>query len=262
MNQIGLLTKTRGTYFIQRLIEEVRNTNVLFLDPWSEGPVQETEVVLVRTSAVYGDDRDLLAMRSLRHGRLINSYQAHTVLRTKLLQYEYFERFGFPSLPFINAQSSGDLERFISAHPGTYLIKPHRGQGGWGIRTLSAPDLRVWFDTATDREYLVQPYQADAQELRLFFIKDWVLTLERRRPEGGAAANFRQEGAARIVPTPPLLLQELRRLRDQQQLHYGAMDVLMTKAGPAILEMNLAPGVEQLERISGENILRRLLDSL
>ncbi len=273
MNKLLVLAKNKETYFIKRLLKEGGERIIIF-NPWSDEvtpAIEKLSRILVRTTGVYGGEADLLFLkRQPSYKKIMNSLLALETFRSKKRQYEFFDKFGIPSLPWLDLQISqrDDLENFIKAHPAyLYLIKPHRGQAGWGITTFTAEELLNWFqerfENQGDLEYLLQVYHGEAQELRFFFTgEDWSATLERIREVQKVAANFGQGGGARRVVTPESFFQILKIIRREIPLYYGAIDALIIQGSPVILEVNTCPGIEQLEAVTGESVINRILKGL
>jgi glutathione synthase/RimK-type ligase-like ATP-grasp enzyme len=262
MNKLWVLAKNFDTYFMRRLTEEVGQDHLRYFNPWTE---QLNEVVaqpvLVRSSGVYGSELDLLTLEQHFAGPIFNPLTAQKIFRSKKTQYQALQALGVPVLPWLDLQSASwqELQQFVQLIAAReWLIKPHRGQGGWGIKTLSLDDLQRWWEQAVDREYLLQPYLRAQRELRYFFIhQDWEYCLSRTGGQTGPAANFAQGGAAQAVDLP-IALRPFIQLLGQSGLLYGAMDILEQHGAFYFLDINLVPGVEQLEAISGHNILKSL----
>jgi glutathione synthase/RimK-type ligase-like ATP-grasp enzyme len=265
MNKISVLAKNRETYFIQRLTEEVGE--VEFIDPW-EGPRTPSEdLLLVRTTSVHGQGEDLEYLRRLPSSiRIVNSLSGLMALRSKKNQYELFGKLGIPQLPWLDLMTTeiSVVMAFLENFPvPRYIIKPHRGQGGWGIRALTMNEVLQWFQTEKDKEYVLQPFIHGAIEYRYFFIaQDWSWTLKRGVASGEVAANFQRQGTVRSVDPDPRFHQIVRQLRQEIDLHYGAMDILIIEDELFVLEVNTVPGIEQLEAASGKSVIRLLLNSL
>lgn len=250
MKHLCVISRTPETYFTQRLTEEVGE--LLRWDPWGEAPLPEARFYLLRTTGVYGDDRDLERLSGTSKN-VINPVFTHELLRNKHQQFLRLERRGFHLIPWRLLDERGD---FL---PEKILIKPVRGQGGWGIRTMGQEEFRNWEKETRDRSWIVQPYLENVRELRLFFCGPEEILLERT---GTVAANFRQGGQARQIPVPEALSELGEEVRELTGALYGAIDLFETGAGYLLLEVNPVPGIEQLERVSGVNVIRLLLDQL
>lgn len=267
MNKISVLAKNKQTYFLKRLTEEVGRERLNLFDPWSDSwDFDPGSLVLCRSTGVYQGQKDLDFLREKAAGaRIINPLKSLSVFRSKKTQYSFFKEAGIPHLPWLDLKECPKtlIQEFLTLVPSPrYLIKPHYGQGGWGIRAMNPEELLHWFAETDDREYVLQPYQDQAKELRYFFINGgWSSTLERFRSSGAAAANFQANGQARQVPTPSGLPVIIRGVNSDIPLHYGAMDVLVVGDEFKVLEINVVPGIEQLEALTGHNVIKSLIHS-
>lgn len=251
MNKLCVVARNRETYFAKRLTEEVRD--ILFWNPWEEKLLPDADKYLVRTSGVYGDDRDLESLRKTKK-MVLNPVSAHELLRDKAQQFRFLERKGFHLIPWKTLDDRGE---FL---PEKILIKPIRGQGGWGIRVMNREEFLLWESLTTDRSWIIQPFLENVKELRLFFCGDEEILFKRT---GEMAANFNQGGSAQLIPMPGSLGELGEEIRMITGLSYGAVDLFETQDGQhLILEINPVPGVEQLEKVSGLNIVRKVVSLL
>lgn len=250
MKHLCVIARNTETYFMKRLTEEVGQFSVC--NPWAGEALPDAENYLVRSTGVYGDDRDLELLRNSEKN-VINPVSSHELLRDKSRQFRYLERKGFHLIPWKTLDDRGE---FL---PEKILIKPVRGQGGWGIRTMNQEEFLSWERETSDRSWIVQPYLENVRELRLFYCGDEEILLER---EGHVAANFRQGGKAKVIPVPDELSELGEEIRLQTGTVYGAVDLFETSGGHVILEVNPVPGIEQLEKLTGENIIRKVVSLL
>ncbi|HLW56804.1 MAG TPA: hypothetical protein VKY27_05430 [Bacteriovoracaceae bacterium] len=264
MNKLQILAKNSHTFFIDRVKEEAEllGVEVGIINPWLERIYQtnDQEVFLVRTTAIHGTDDDLNFIEEFNL-KTLPSLKALRVLRTKPHQFAYFESLDIAHLPWLNLLTSSEEEILAFAQDKKkLLIKPQRGQGGWGVRVfLGVEELLAWWRVSSDREYLLQPYIEEHEEVRVFFMGKTFLALKRLKK--GVAANFRQEGEAIAISVPLELEKIVEKIRQDLDLPYGAADFLLyaPKGTPYLLEMNLVPGIEQLEGVTGRNIAQELL---
>ena len=248
MNKLCVVTRNQETYFIKRLTEEVGD--VVFWNPWHSRSVPPSHNILIRSPGVYGDDRDLDLVKACHGHNIINPVSTHELLRDKPRQFHFLEKKGFHLIPWRTLDGRGD---FL---PEKILIKPIRGQGGWGIRIMNSGEFLSWEQETTDRSWIVQPFLENVRELRLFFCGDEEFLLERK---GSVAANFKQGGEARLISLPPALSELGEEIRFLTGAFYGAVDLFEVEGQHLILEVNPVPGVEQLEHITGQNIVRKVL---
>lgn len=264
MKQLFVLTKNVNTTFMKRLIEEVGNC--LCVNPETEAHLLKSDsFYLVRTFGVYRDDSDLDSLEKLSGAVVVNTVWALRLFRSKDQQYQFFYNHQIPILPWLSLEHSSweQVKEWISLHPSLkYLVKPDRGQAGWGIFALDLDNLKRWWDqqrSIDDLSYVLQPFIEGKDELRVFFIKNQGMWTLKRKPEERVAANFGSGGSAEVVELPVELTSLVEKIIEVSGVFYGAIDLFWDGARPVVLELNTVPGIEQLENLTGENIINRLV---
>jgi glutathione synthase/RimK-type ligase-like ATP-grasp enzyme len=263
MNKVTILAKNKSTYFIRRCLEEFGERVTLF-DPWSDSYFPESEKYLVRTTGIYGNDLDLMLLKTRDPGSLINPLEVLSRFRSKPDQYLWFEQLNLPVLPWIPVKGTDlvTIEKFFRLYP-QLLVKPSRGQGGWGIEVLTWDSFRSWKKkTKGDEDYLLQPYQKDGQEFRYFFLHGDKPVVLKRKGRNSVAANFQRQGEAVVAELPREFSSTIEKVVNLSGALYGAIDLIIKDDHLSILELNAVPGIEQLEQVSGKNIMAAILKNL
>lgn len=262
MNKICIVAKNKSTYFIRRLIEEVGQDIVLF-DPWSDLIFPEAQKYLVRSTGIYGNDLDLMFCKSVESEKVFNPLPVLERFRSKSTQYYWFEDKDIPCLPWIHVKGSDliTIEKFFRLYP-ELIVKPLRGQGGWGVEALTWESFKLWKKKkGADEDYLLQPFIKNATEYRYFFLKDHAPVVLERKSKSGIAANFQKQGEAKLTQLPLEFQEMVDDLIKKSGAFYGAIDMIVQDGRAYILELNAVPGIEQLEQVSGRNIAREILSS-
>jgi glutathione synthase/RimK-type ligase-like ATP-grasp enzyme len=261
MNKLCVFAKNKKTYFINRLIEELGQSAVLF-DPWTDGELPAADKYLVRTTGVYHSDLDLLILQALPPEKIINPLGALKRFRSKGSQYRWMEEEDFPCLPWISLKGPDSLapEKFIMLYPEV-VVKPEIGQGGWGVEVLTRAGLKSRMKKH-DKDYLLQPLIKSAREYRYFFINGEKPLVLERQAKSSLSANFKQQGKAVVSTFPTEYQSVVDKFIAASDAHYGAIDILIDQGQLYILELNIVPGVEQLEQVTGVNVVAALVRSL
>ena len=262
MNKICVVAKNKETYFIKRLIEEVGDGVEIF-NPWADIEFPSADLYLSRCTGVYNSDLDLMFLKTIPKNKLINSFEVLKLFRSKINQYEWFDKEDIPSLPWLPIKGSDllTIEKFFRLYP-ELVVKPFIGQGGWGVQKLTWPEFKSWKKKKnSDENYLLQPFVKDGKEFRYFFIKGKSPIILERKAKSGIAANFRSQGEAQISTLPGPMMDKIQILVESSAADYGAIDLFIKGEQLYILKLNTVPGIEQLEKISGINIIRELLES-
>lgn len=261
--KIAVIAKNKETYFIKRLIEEVGHGLPCF-DPWSDVEFPQADTYLVRTTGVYGSDLDLLILKGVAPQKVVNSLTGLSIFRSKSHQYEWLDEQNFPVLPWLVLKGADSItvEKFFRLYPEA-VAKPLCGQGGWGVEGVNWDNFRQWKKKkGPDEGYLLQPFVKDSPEFRYFFIKGVSSVVLERKSKSGIAANFQKGGEAKLSGLPAGSETMIHELVEKSGLHYGAIDIIFQHGKPLILEVNSVPGFEQVEKVSGLNLVKKLLGSL
>lgn len=280
--RICLLSQYPGTFSNLRLCEEAQKRGELVrTDPLSvriayPGGAEAFDLTLNRIASVEDDSFLWTLMELPSWGRQSNPWEVRKRLWDKTRQALWLASLGLPFVPFFahrRALLETDLrwQQFARDHATAHgwVLKVNRGMRGIGVHFLAhTTELFQWLETLYrlgDQDFLIQPRLAPGPEYRVTFVgaKPWAV-LEREAMAG--PANFAQGGKARELKELP---QELKGLVDQLSGHSIAelvsLDILMGSSGPVISDVNLVPGFEQLEAVTGRNLARdylaHLLDS-
>lgn len=262
MNKVCVVAKNFETYFIKRLTEEVGGDRITHFNPWGvQIQTLNGKYILMRTSGVYGDDRDLEVLDDLRNkSKIINPIEAMSLYRSKSFQYSYFQRMGVPTLPWVKLRNADDRP-FEFSH---VIAKPSRGQGGWGIKIMEQKDFPLWRDsqiTKEDTSYVVQPYLEADYEIRVFFIGDQLFAVKREAAEVGPV-NFRLGGSAEPFALTKNQFKLVQKWIKLSGADYGAWDILVKGKALYVLELNVTPGIEQIEEVLDLNIMKIFIKTL
>jgi glutathione synthase/RimK-type ligase-like ATP-grasp enzyme len=77
--------------------------------------------------------------------------------------------------------------------------------------------------------------------------------------KSGVTANFTQQGIATLSTLPQDYSQILEKCVQRSGAFYGAIDLLVQDGHPYVLEINSVPGIEQLEKVSGRNVIKEFV---
>lgn len=258
MNKICVIAKNKETHFIKRLIEEVGD--VALFDPWSDIEFPQASIYIGRTTGIHKSDLDLMMMKSLP--KLINPHDTLKRFRTKISQFQFMEEHDIPILPWVSIKNSDALipEKFTVLYPEV-VVKPDIGQGGWGVEVLTRDTLKSWMKKH-DKDYLLQPFIKNATELRYFFVQGQDPIVLKRKAKSGIAANFKNQGEAEVSALPDEFTPAIEKLINLSGAYYGAIDLFIDNGQLYVLELNTVPGIEQLEKVTGQNIISKLLKNL
>ncbi len=113
------------------------------------------------------------------------------------------------------------------------------------------------------RDVMVQEYVEEAREgdLRVIVVGGEVAAAVRRRAARGEfRANLHRGASVRKAALSGRDAQLARRAAKLCGLDVAGVDLLETRRGPLVLEVNAAPGFEGVERAGGPPVASRILD--
>jgi ribosomal protein S6--L-glutamate ligase len=144
-----------------------------------------------------------------------------------------------------------------------FILKISNGNQGRGISLIkSQSDLDNFFKEYADQDtFVAQEFIAEAasQDKRLFVVGQKVIaSMKRQSTTDDFRANIHLGGEARAYkPTAEEIEIALEAIR-AFGLEYGGVDIIDSKAGPLVLEVNPAPGIT-IGAITGVDIAKEVV---
>lgn len=199
----------------------------------------------------------------------LNTSSAITQSRDKLFSLQLLLKNGIsiPTTGFANSPiDTNDLIEMVGGAP--LIVKLLEGTQGRGVvlaETKKAAESVINAFKALRANLLVQEFikEADGKDLRCFVIDGKVVaSIQREAAPGEFRANIHQGGTASIVKITPkeraLALKSAKTLG----LKVAGVDIIRSKKGPLLLEVNSSPGLEGIESATGKDIAGMMISSI
>ena len=199
----------------------------------------------------------------------INASSAITHSRDKLFSLQLLLKNGIniPTTGFANSpMDTNDLIEMVDGAP--LIVKLLEGTQGRGVvlaETKKAAESVINAFKALRANLLVQEFikEAGGKDLRCFVIDGKVVaSIQREAAPGEFRANIHQGGTASIVKITP----EERALSIKAAkilgLKVAGVDIIRSKNGPLLLEVNSSPGLEGIESATGKDIAGMMVSSI
>lgn len=283
--KIAVLSRQPSVHANRRFMEAgaQRGCRVSVLDPLSlplvfsdgsasgmpEPPIGFDAVIPRFSPAWQRQGRAVLMHWETRGVTSLNSADAISAARDKPYCLELFGAHGIPFPKSASVESLVEAAGLLAGHfRFPLLIKRNDSTQGVGVE-------RVW-DSATalsriaelhagEQPFLLQEFIAEAggEDLRLLVVDGKVIAaMKRRAAPGDFRANIHLGGeASHHVPTSveaAMAIQATALL----ELDVAGVDIIPSRRGPLVLEVNACPGFEALERVSGVDVAGKMLDFL
>ncbi|HET8819393.1 MAG TPA: 30S ribosomal protein S6--L-glutamate ligase [Xanthomonadaceae bacterium] len=163
-----------------------------------------------------------------------------------------------------NPDDTHDLLSLLGPPP--HVIKLTEGTQGAGVMLTEKPSASRSVIEALSGLYanfVVQEFIGEAKgaDLRCFVVGGKVVaTMRRQAPKGDFRSNLHRGGKARAVTAT--LAEQDTAIRAARLLGLGVcgVDLIRSRRGPLILEVNASPGLEGIEGASGVDVAARIVE--
>jgi ribosomal protein S6--L-glutamate ligase len=145
------------------------------------------------------------------------------------------------------------------------VVKVLKGTQGVGVMLLNTPiSLASVLDTlrGLEQDVILQQFIAEGagRDYRAFVVGQKVVAaMMRTAPEGEFRSNIHLGGHGRLVKLPKPYAAAAIRAAKTLGLGVAGVDIMESKTGPLIIEVNSSPGFEGIERATGLNIAGAIL---
>jgi ribosomal protein S6--L-glutamate ligase len=187
--------------------------------------------------------------------------------RDKLRALQLLSRFGL-DIPRTAMCRYRDEVAQVVEHVGGLpcIIKLLQGTQGVGVMIASTmEEVQGMLDTFWDlgQEILLQEFVAESKgrDLRALVIGDRVVAAMRRQARTGEfRSNIHRGGKARAASLPREYAEAAVKAARVIGLEIAGVDMLESRTGPKIMEVNSSPGFEALERATRKDIARMYVE--
>ncbi len=197
----------------------------------------------------------------------LNESVAVTRARDKLRSLQLLARKGIamPVTGFAHAPDDiDDLIKMVGGPP--LVIKLLEGTQGVGVvlaETYQAAESVIQAFLGLKVHILVQEYIAETQgsDIRCFVIGDKVVAAMRRQArKGDFRSNLHRGGSAALVKITPEERSIAVRAARTVGLNVAGVDILRSKHGPLVLEVNSSPGLKGIEAATGKDVASQIIE--
>ena len=284
--KIAILSRSSYIYSTSRLIEEakLRDHRVIVIDPLKCNLVMEkndphVHVVkhkLERVDAIIpriGSSITHYGSAVIRQFEMMNvftSLNSNALLRSRdklrSMQLLSRESIDFPKTFYTNMNSSLQAEEILDFVGGApIVVKVLEGTQGVGVMLLESKMAAVSVIQAMHSlhaKMMVQEFieEAGGKDLRVFVVNNKIVgAMVREGKEGDFRSNLHRGGTA----TKAHLTKEEKQVALQTcrslGLQIAGVDMIRSKRGPLVLEVNSSPGLEGIEAATGVNIAEAII---
>ncbi len=285
--KIGILSRSLKLYSTKRLVEaararghevEVIDTLRCYMDITSKKPMvhyldrelSDFNAIIPRIGAsitFYGTavirQFEMMGVISL------NESVAISRSRDKLRSLQLLSRkgIGLPVTGFAHStKMTHDLIKLVGGAP--LVIKLLEGTQGKGVvlaETNSAAESVIDAFRELDENILVQEYikEANGEDIRCFVIGDKVVASMKRTAKAGEfRSNLYRGGSTKNVENTEEERETAIDATKALGLSVAGVDLLRSKRGPLIMEVNSSPGLNGIETATGKDVASMIIEYL
>ncbi|MCG6118081.1 MAG: 30S ribosomal protein S6--L-glutamate ligase [Aquimonas sp.] len=283
--KLAILSRNSKLYSTQRLVEagRVRGHSVRVLDPlrcymriapgsfemhYKGRELTDFDAVIPRIGAsvtFYGTA--VLRQFEMMGVFTPNPSEAIQRARDKLHCHQLLARqgIGLPKTVFgDNPDDTADLLRMLGKPP--HVIKLTEGAQGTGVilaeRAAASRSVIEAF-RGLYANFIVQEFIGEAKgaDLRCFVVGSQVVAAMRRQAKAGEfRSNLHRGGTAKAVELSEAERETAIRAARVMGLNVAGVDLLRSKRGPLVLEVNSSPGLEGIEAATGVDVAGQIID--
>jgi len=197
---------------------------------------------------------------------VLNNRRAIALSRDKLRAAQFMASAGLATPPTVALRDPAGLEALGEQRGGPPLIvKPVRGTQGVGVMLMeSVESIRAISETmwGLGQNFVMQKFIAEARgrDIRAFVVGRKVVAAMRRvSDKRDFRANIHRGGRGEPLKLPRALAQLAIKASTQMGLEVAGVDLLETRNGPMLLEVNSSPGLEGIERFTGIDVAAAII---
>lgn len=283
--KIVILSRKSGLYSTRRLVEAAksRGHEVMVIDTLrcymsieSHKPsihyrgraIKDVDAVIPRIGAsisFYG--AAVVRQFEMMGVYCVNESVAITRARDKLRSLQLLSRKGV-GLPITGfAHSPDDVDDLIKMAGGPPLvIKLLEGTQGLGVvlaETKKAAESVIDAFFGLKANILIQEYikEASGADIRCFVVGNKVIAAMKRQAKPGEfRSNLHRGGEAHAVKITPEERAMAIRAAKIMGLNVAGVDIMRSSRGPLVIEVNSSPGLEGIERSTGNDIAIKIIE--
>ncbi len=197
----------------------------------------------------------------------VNESVAISRSRDKLRSLQLLARkgIGLPVTGFAHSTHyTKDLIKLVGGAP--LVVKLLQGTQGIGVvlcETTKAAESVIEAFRGLNAQFLVQEFikEAGGTDIRCFVIGEKVVaSMIRRGGEGEFRSNIHRGGSAEKIRITPAERSTAVKSAKVMGLNVAGVDILRSKRGPVVMEVNSSPGLEGIEKATGVDVAAKVID--
>ncbi|WP_020568673.1 30S ribosomal protein S6--L-glutamate ligase [Neolewinella persica] len=282
--KIVILSRQPNLYSTKRLLEagEKLGHEMLIVDHlkcnieiekkkpkvWYKGGyLENVDAVIPRIGAsvtFYGT----AVVRQFEMMKIFSAVESQALIRSrdKLRSLQLLARAGVGLPKTIFTNFSKDVEHIVDSVGGApVILKLLEGTQGLGVilaESQNAAGSVMEAFNGLEARIIVQQFikEAGGADIRAFIVDGVIVgAMKRQGKEGEFRSNLHRGGSANIIELTEEEQNTALIAAKAMGLGVAGVDMLQSKSGPLVLEVNSSPGLEGIEKATGKDIARKII---
>jgi len=196
---------------------------------------------------------------------VFNKYSSIIDAKNKLKTTQILSNYNIPVPKTVVIRYQEYLSKAVDLVGGMpVIVKTPYGSYGNGVQIVeSMRGLKSTLDWKTNVMYMIQEFvkYTKGQDIRIFVVGGKIMgSMMRKASKGEFRSNIELGGVGRPVEITEEEHDIALRSVQALDLDYGGVDIIRSKNGPCVLEVNSNPGFKELERSTGIDIAGSIIE--
>jgi len=281
---ILILSKKISIYSTRRLAEAARQRGhlVKVIDPlkfniailngkaaiiYKDKTIKLPDVVIPRISgAVNSYGMAVLKQFELLDVPVACRASAIALARNKFMSAQCLSAEGIDIPATVMIRNPEDINAALKLAGGPpVILKLIRGTQGIGVilaesRNAVESTINAFFNLG--QNIIIQQFVSESKgtDIRILVVADKVIAgMRRKASRGEFRTNIHRGGQAQKITLPPLYMDIAKKAVRAIGLDIAGVDIIESKDGPKVLEINPSPGIEALEKVNNRDIASEII---
>jgi len=186
--------------------------------------------------------------------------------RDKLRSMQLLSKAGVGIPKTIFSRETDAVDDLINQIGTPMIIKLASGTQGNGVvlaETRKAAKSVIQAFYVNDTSFLMQEYieEAGGADIRAFIVGNQIVaSMKRQSLDDDFRSNIHQGGSGKSIKLSDVEKKTALKAAKAMGLPICGVDMIRSKRGPLVLEVNSAPGLEGIEKVTGRNIAEKIIE--
>ncbi len=228
-------------------------------------PFKKCDVMIMRPYVLRNADLQisLIEQLELMGVPLFNKYDPILKAKNKIKTMQILDYYGVPIPKTVVVRRPEDIEqaaKFVGRFP--LIVKTPFGSFGNGVTIIESMRALKSYLRWRQPLYLFQEFvkHSNGKDIRVIVVNGKVVgTMMRSAQKGEFRSNIELGGIGSPVEITDEEATIAIRCVQALNLNYGGVDIMRSKKGPLVLEVNANPGFKALVKATGANVAREIV---